>query len=38
MAKSRSVHHEEAPAASPLLTAFLILSAGWMALGALLGG
>jgi len=35
MARSLTVKHDEAPATSPLLTAFLVLAFGWMAVSAL---
>ncbi|MCK6505878.1 hypothetical protein L6R53_21245 [Myxococcota bacterium] len=34
MARSLTVKHEEAPSTSPLLTAFLLLAFGWLALSA----
>lgn len=37
MARSLTVHHDEKPATSSLLTAFLLLAFGWMALSALVG-
>ncbi len=35
MARSLTVKHEETPATSPLLTAFLLLACAWMAASAL---
>lgn len=37
MAKSLVVKHEEGSRTSGLFTAFLLLSAGWLALGAVAG-
>jgi len=37
MARSLTVHHDEKPATSSLLTAFLLLAFGWMAVSALVG-
>lgn len=34
MARSLTVKHEEAPSTSPLLTAFLLLAFGWLAVSA----
>ncbi|MCB9777830.1 MAG: hypothetical protein H6742_04640 [Alphaproteobacteria bacterium] len=35
MARSLTVKHEEAPATSPLLTAFLVLAFGWLAVAGI---
>jgi hypothetical protein len=35
MARSLTVKHEEAPATSSLLTAFLLLAFGWLGLAAI---
>ena len=35
MARSLQVKHEESPTTSPLLTAFLLLAFGWLALSGL---
>lgn len=37
MARSLHVNHDEKPGTSSLFTGFLILSVGWLALGALTG-
>lgn len=37
MARSLTVKHEETPATSSLLTAFLLLAFGWLGLAAIVG-